>query len=79
MAIINISMLLQAEMPYKKNPKLLNQLQTCEEQGIPFAVVIASSEKETNTVKLRHIATREEVTISRNNMIAEIKARLQVA
>ncbi|CAK8683518.1 unnamed protein product [Clavelina lepadiformis] len=69
---------IKAEMPYKRNPKLLSQLQTCEERGIPYAVIIASSEKETNTVKLRTIDTREEVSIPRENMVKEIKDRLQI-
>ena len=63
-------------MAYKKNPKILNQLQTCEELGIPLAVIIASSEKENNTVKLRSITSREEVTVPREDMVAEIKKRL---
>ena len=63
-------------MSYKKNPKLLSQFQSCEEIGVPLAVMIASSEKETNTVKLRVISTREEVTVPRENMIDEIKQRL---
>ena len=63
-------------MPYKKNPKLLSQFQSCEEIGVPLAVMIASSEKESNTVKLRNISTREEISIPRENMIDEIKQRL---
>ncbi len=35
---------MQTEHSYKKNPKMLNQLQYCEETGIPLAVVIGESE-----------------------------------
>ena len=63
-------------MSYKKNPKLLSQFQSCEDTGVPLAVMIASSEKETNTVKLRDVSNREEFTIPRENMVEEIKQRL---
>jgi len=63
-------------MSYKKNPKSLSQFQFCEENGVPLAIVIASSEKETNTVKLRVVENREEVSIPRENMVEEIKRRL---
>ena len=34
----------KTEQPYKKNPKMLNQLQYCEENHIPFAIIIGQSE-----------------------------------
>jgi histidyl-tRNA synthetase len=51
----------QAEQSYKKNPKALTQFQYCEETGIPLAVVLGQLEIESGIVKLRNIATREEV------------------
>jgi histidyl-tRNA synthetase len=68
---------LQAEQSYKKNPKMLSQLQYCEEQSVPYALVIGESELEQGIVKLRTIATREEVDIPRDQLISEIKTRLQ--
>ena len=65
-------------MSYKQNPKSLSQFQTCEEIGVPLAVIIASSEKENNTVKLRTVSTREEVTVPREEMVTEIKKLLEV-
>lgn len=53
----------QTESSYKNNPKLLQQLQYCEENGIPLAVILGQSELENNTVKLRTVATREEVSL----------------
>lgn len=53
---------MKAEQSYKKNPKLLDQLQFCEEMGIPLAVLIGESEIQNNVVKLRVVATREEVS-----------------
>ena len=49
---------IRTEHSYKKNPKLLSQLQHCEEQAIPLAVVIGSSEIERGVVKLRDVNTR---------------------
>ena len=35
---------LRAEQSHKKNPKLLDQLQHCEEMGIPRAIIIGQTE-----------------------------------
>ncbi|KAL8194138.1 UNVERIFIED_CONTAM: hypothetical protein K2H54_000952 [Gekko kuhli] len=52
---------IKAEMLYKKNPKLLNQLQYCEETGIPLVAILGEQELKDGVVKLREVATREEV------------------
>lgn len=52
---------LQAELLYKKNPKLLNQLQYCEEAGIPLVAIIGEQELKDGVVKLRSVTSREEV------------------
>jgi len=57
----------QAELLYKKNPKMLNQFQYCEETGIPFCVVIGEKELEEGVVTLRNMETREEVIKDKNN------------
>ena len=67
----------QAEQPYKKNPKMLNQLQYCEDNGIPLAVIIGESELEKGVVKLRDISTREETEVSRDQLVAAIIAKRQ--
>ena len=69
--------LFQAEQSYKKNPKMLNQLQYCEDNGIPLAVIIGESELEKGVVKLREIATREETEVSRDQLVAAILAKRQ--
>lgn len=51
----------QAEVMYKKNPKLLSQLQHCEESGIPLVAILGEQELKDGVVKLRVVATREEV------------------
>uniref|UniRef100_A0ACB8EBS7 Uncharacterized protein n=1 Tax=Sphaerodactylus townsendi TaxID=933632 RepID=A0ACB8EBS7_9SAUR len=68
---------IKAEMSYKKNPKLLNQLQYCEETGIPLVVIIGQQEMNDGVVKLRDVATRKEIDIPKENFIEEIKKRLE--
>lgn len=58
----------------KKNPKMLNQLQYCEDNGIPFAVVVGESELQKGVVKLRNVETREEIEVLRENLIEKIKS-----
>ncbi|NXT90467.1 SYHC protein, partial [Anhinga rufa] len=52
---------IKAEMLYKKDPKLLKQLQYCEDTGIPLAAIVGEQELTDGVVKLRNVATREEV------------------
>ena len=66
---------IKAEQPYKKNPKMLNQLQYCEENGIPFAVIIGESELQKGVVKLRDIQTRDETEIARDELVAAIVSK----
>ena len=53
----------QTEIVYKKNPKLLNQFQYCEKEGVPFIVTVGESERSKGGVTLRDVKTREEVSI----------------
>ncbi|XP_075066004.1 histidine--tRNA ligase, cytoplasmic [Mixophyes fleayi] len=66
---------IKAEMLYKKNPKLLNQLQYCEETGIPLVAIIGEQELKDGLVKLRVVSTREEVDVARQNLVEEIHRR----
>uniref|UniRef100_A0A667XFT0 histidine--tRNA ligase n=1 Tax=Myripristis murdjan TaxID=586833 RepID=A0A667XFT0_9TELE len=52
---------IKAEVMYKKNPKLLSQLQHCEDSGIPLVAILGEQELKDGVVKLRTVATREEV------------------
>lgn len=67
---------IKAELLYKKNPKLLTQLHYCENMGIPLAVIIGEQELKEGVIKLRSVASREEVAIKRENLVAEIQKRL---
>ncbi|XP_061581906.1 histidine--tRNA ligase isoform X3 [Cololabis saira] len=70
---------IKAELMYKKNPKLLSQLQHCEDSGIPLVAILGEQELKDGVVKLRMVATREEVDISRAELTAEIKKRTSQA
>lgn len=68
---------LQAEHSYKLNPKLLAQLQHCEENQIPLAIVFGDSELEKGIVKLREVLTRKEDDVAVDQLADEIKKRLR--
>lgn len=51
-------------------------MQHCEENSIPFALILGDSELERGIVKLREVSTREEHELSRDNLTNEIKSRL---
>lgn len=68
---------LKVEHSYKQNPKLLAQLQYCEERAIPLAIIIGQSELERGVVKLRNVATREEVEVPRGQLSSEIRKHLK--
>lgn len=67
---------IKSEHSYKLNPKLLVQLQHCEEHGIPFALVLGDSELERGVAKLRDVTTRNEEEIPLANLTAEISLRI---
>lgn len=67
---------LKTEHSYKANPKLLTQFQYCEDQSIPYAVVIGEGEIQAGVVKLRNIATRNEETVKRDQLIEVLRQRL---
>ncbi|XP_046802050.1 histidine--tRNA ligase isoform X1 [Lucilia cuprina] len=67
----------KAEHSYKLNPKLLAQLQHCEEQQIPLAVVFGDSELSKGIVKLREVGSRKEEDIPLADLADEIKKRLR--
>lgn len=52
-------------MALKRNPKMLDQLQYCEKNQIELCVIIGGAELEAGIVKIRPVATREEVKIHR--------------
>ncbi|KAH8314770.1 hypothetical protein KR074_004182 [Drosophila pseudoananassae] len=70
---------IKAEHSYKLNPKLLVQLQHCEEHQIPLVVVLGDAELAQGLVKLREVTTRQETNVKLEDLAAEIRSRLQSA
>ena len=60
---MRVIFVLQTEIVYKKNPKLLNQFQYCERELVPFIVIVGEGEREKGGVTLRDVNTRQEVCI----------------
>jgi len=67
---------IKAEHSYKQNPKLLAQLQHCEENQIPLALVLGDGELERGVVKLRDVISRQEEEVPIDNLVEAIKWRL---
>lgn len=67
---------IKAEHSYKQNPKLLAQLQYCEENQIPYAIVLGDGELARGVVKLREITSRKEEEISVDYLAEELRKRL---
>lgn len=58
---------------------MLNQLQHCEDAGIPIAVVLGESELKRGLVKIRDIVSRQEVEVPRENLVQELREKLKGA
>uniref|UniRef100_A0A183U1X1 histidine--tRNA ligase n=1 Tax=Toxocara canis TaxID=6265 RepID=A0A183U1X1_TOXCA len=56
---------IKAEMVYKANPKMLTQLQYCEERLIPIVLIVGERELQEGVVKLRNVEDRQEKVIFR--------------
>ncbi|KAJ3268878.1 hypothetical protein HDV01_002136 [Terramyces sp. JEL0728] len=67
---------INAEFTYKANPKIKNQLAACEKQQIPFAIIIGSAEVQQGVVKVKELATGNEETVTRAEMISYLKKKL---
>lgn len=67
---------IKAEHSYKLNPKLLVQLQHCEENQIPLALVFGDGELERGVVKLRDVTTRVEEEVPIDNLVEAIKWKI---
>lgn len=67
---------ISTEQSYKKNPRLLQQLQYCEENQVPLAIIIGESELQNGIVKIRNIGSREEAEIPREKLVEEVRKRL---
>lgn len=62
---------------HKMNPKILTQFQKCETEKIPFAIVIGPDEVQNGEVKIRNVATQEELFCKRDEYVAKLQAMLK--
>lgn len=64
---------LNAEQSYKKNPRILNQIQDCETWGIPIVLIIGEDEVRNGKVKLKNVVSREEVVVEREEVVDKVR------
>ncbi len=53
-------------------------MQYCEEQSIPFCIIIGDGEIQSKTVKLRNVSNRTEETLQRDTLVDELRKRLNL-
>ncbi|EYC05510.1 hypothetical protein Y032_0081g1412 [Ancylostoma ceylanicum] len=66
----------KVEMAYKANPKLLTQLQYCEDRLIPLVLIVGERELQEGVVKLRNVKTREEQDVPLTELVSTIRSVL---
>ena len=64
---------------YKEKPKFLDQMNHCEKNAIPFAVILGEEELKGGVVKIKDVRNREDkgIDVQRENIIGELKSRIQ--
>uniref|UniRef100_A0A914XL36 histidine--tRNA ligase n=1 Tax=Plectus sambesii TaxID=2011161 RepID=A0A914XL36_9BILA len=67
---------IKTEMPYKANEKMLNQMQYCEQRGIPLAIIVADSELQRGVVKIRNVVSRQEEEVPLVELVEAVRSRL---
>ncbi|KAI8379763.1 histidyl-tRNA synthetase [Radiomyces spectabilis] len=72
---------INASFMFKNKAKLDKQFTACEKDQIPLAVIIGEDELNQNVVKIKDMRQKDEaqgggITVERNSMIRELKARL---
>lgn len=67
---------IRAEHSLKANPKILQQINYCEDRNIPYCVIIGRNEVDNGIVKLKNIGERSEQEFDRVKIIEELKSKL---
>ncbi|XP_049548310.1 histidine--tRNA ligase, cytoplasmic-like [Anopheles darlingi] len=70
---------IKAEHSYKRDPKLLAQLRYCEEQCIPYALILGDAELARGILKLRSVSDRQEEELKLDTFVNEVLDRLRKA
>lgn len=70
---------IKAEILYKEKPKFLDQMNHCEKNSIPFAVILGEDELKSGVVKIKDVRNRDDkgVDVRRDQLVQEIKNRVQ--
>ncbi|XP_035796400.1 histidine--tRNA ligase-like isoform X2 [Anopheles albimanus] len=68
---------IKAEHSYKRDPKLLAQLRYCEEQYIPYALILGDAELDRGVVKLRSVFGRQEEELKLDSFVDAVLDRLR--
>lgn len=68
---------IRCENSTKLSPKVLKQFEHCEEYGIPLGLIIGTSELERGVVKIKEFATRKEDDVAIDDLVDEIRKRLE--
>ena len=58
---------------YSRPTRIGTQMKYADTKGIPYAVILGSDEVEAGTVVVRNLASREQHTVPRENIVAQIK------
>jgi histidyl-tRNA synthetase len=69
----------QCEYSYKRNPKVLDQLNHCEKHGIPLALLVGGDEVAAGLVKVKVVNNREDkgTPVARDALVADLRRRLE--
>ncbi|GMF23955.1 unnamed protein product [Phytophthora lilii] len=66
---------ISAEVMQTENPKFIKQLHYALERGTPYMVVIGEDELAKGVVKVKDMASKDEVTVARSELVAELLRR----
>jgi histidyl-tRNA synthetase len=64
-----------AEVVYQQDD-MKKQFRYAEQKGVPFAVLYGEDERARGEVTIRDLATREQVSVPRRSLVAEVLKRL---
>ncbi len=64
-------------MSYHANWNFLRQMEVCNKRSIPWAVVIGKTELDNGVVRLRHVASREEMEVERANLVQTLQEKIR--
>lgn len=66
---------ISSEVMQTENPKFIKQLHYALERGTPYMVVIGEDELAKGVVKVKDMASKDEVTVPRSELVAELLRR----